>query len=163
VNFALLSPAEQDAAVAGYARWLNGLTGPAMVVSRAVPVDLSAWVAALRHATATLTPAVLAAAAADHTEFLAGLAAGADLAQRQVLLVVRDPAGSRDLGRAGRMADEAARALGAAGVAVQVLNGAEVVRELGAACRPLQPPSRLAAADSDTITTIAGRAGRELS
>jgi hypothetical protein len=41
VNFALRSPAEQDALAAAYGRWLNSLTGPAQVLIRARRADLT--------------------------------------------------------------------------------------------------------------------------
>ena len=50
VNFALRSPAEQDALTAAYGRWLNSLTGPAQILIRAGRADLSAAVTALREA-----------------------------------------------------------------------------------------------------------------
>jgi hypothetical protein len=159
VNFALLSRGEREAAVAGYARWLNGLTGPVMVVSRAVPVDLTAWIDRLRHAAAALAPAALAAAAADHAEFLAGLAADANLSQRQVLLAVRNPAGAGP-DRARRLAGEAARALAAAGITVQALDGPLVIEQLAVACRPLQPLPKPGAADPGTVITAASGTGR---
>ena len=48
VNFALRTPAEQDALTAAYGRWLNSLTGPVQILIRAGRADLSAAVAALR-------------------------------------------------------------------------------------------------------------------
>ena len=41
VTFALRTPAEQEALVAGFARWLNSLAEPVQILVRAEPVDLS--------------------------------------------------------------------------------------------------------------------------
>ena len=54
VNFALRSPAEQDALAAAYGRWLNSLTGPAQVLIRAGRADLTSAVADLREAAPAL-------------------------------------------------------------------------------------------------------------
>ena len=91
VNFALRSPAEQDALAAAYGRWLNSLTGPVQILVRAGRADLSAAVAALREAAPALPHPALEQAALEHAGFLEGLAAERDVLTRQALLIVREP------------------------------------------------------------------------
>ena len=91
VNFALRSPAEQDALAAAYGRWLNSLTGPVQILVRAGRADLSAAVAALREAAPGLPHPALEQAALEHAGFLEGLAAERDVLTRQALLVIREP------------------------------------------------------------------------
>ena len=79
VTFSLRTPAEQEALVAGFARWLNGLDQPAQILVRAEPVDLTASVDALLDAAPGLPHPALEAASRDHAAFLAGLAARRDL------------------------------------------------------------------------------------
>ncbi len=107
VNFALRSPAEQDALAAAYGRWLNSLTGPVQILVRAGRADLSAAVAALREAAPALPHPALERAALEHAGFLEGLAAERDVLTRQALLIVREP--GHGAGRAGGTA--AGRAL----------------------------------------------------
>ena len=146
VNFALRSPAEQDALTAAYGRWLNSLTGPVQVVIRAGRADLSAAVTALREAAGGLPHPALEAAALEHASFLAGLAAERDVLTRQVLLVIREPAhgtarpgGGTAAARAAQRAGEAARLLAAADLQVSVLDGGQVTALLAACADPDAP------------------------
>ena len=144
VNFALRTPAEQDALTAAFGRWLNSLTGPAQILIRAGRADLTAAVTALEDAAPALPHPALEDAALGHAAFLAGLAEGRDLLTRQVLLVVREPhragpAAARASGAAARAAQrgaEAARLLGAADLTVSVLDGGQVTALLAAAADP---------------------------
>ena len=117
VNFALRSPAEQDALTAAYGRWLNSLTGPAQVVIRAGRADLSGAVTALREAAGGLPHPALEAAALEHAEFLAGLAEERDVLTRQVLLVIREPAHGTTRPGGGTAAARAAQRGGRGGPA----------------------------------------------
>ncbi len=119
VNFGLRTPAEQDALIATFARWLHSLTSPVQIVIRAERLDLSGQIADL-HATAPALPhAALEHAAREHADYLAHLAAGADLLRRQVLLVLREPlrdalgpgAPRQGVGRTGRATPGALSAL----------------------------------------------------
>jgi hypothetical protein len=146
VNFALRSPAEQDALTAAYGRWLNSLTGPVQVVIRAGRADLSGAVTALREAAGGLPHPALEAAALEHAEFLAGLAAERDVLTRQVLLVVREPGhgttrpgGGTAATRATQRAGEAARLLAGADLQVRVLDGGQVTALLAACADPAAP------------------------
>jgi len=146
VNFALRSPAEQDALTAAYGRWLNSLTGPVQVVIRAGRADLTGAVTALREAAGGLPHPALEHAALEHAAFLAGLAAERDVLTRQVLLVIREPShgtarpgGGTAAARAAQRAGEATRLLGAAGLQVSVLDGEQVTALLAACADPGAP------------------------
>jgi hypothetical protein len=145
VNFALRSPAEQDALTGAYGRWLNSLTGPAQIVIRAGRADLAGAVTALREAAGGLPHPALEHAALEHASFLASLAQERDLLTRQVLLVLREPArgagraGSSAGARAAQRAGEATRLLAAADVQVRVLDGGQVTAVLAACADPAAP------------------------
>jgi hypothetical protein len=104
VNFALRTPAEQQALVGAFGRWLDSLNSSAQILIRAHRIDLSGMVAALHEAAIGLPHPALEHAALDHAAFLADLAGQRDLLARQVLLVVREPAaaGVRGLGHDSR-------------------------------------------------------------
>jgi hypothetical protein len=147
VNFALRSPAEQDALAAAYGRWLNSLTGPAQVLIRAGRADLTSAVAELREAAPGLPHPALEQAALEHALFLDGLAAERDVLTRQALLVTREPGhgGTRAgagtaAARAVQRAGEAARLLAGADLQVQVLDGGQVTALLAACADPSAPP-----------------------
>lgn len=142
VNLALRTEAEQDALTAAYGRWLNSLTGPVQILIRAGHADLSAAIAALEDTAPALPDPALEAATLDHAAFLAGLADGRDLLTRQVFLITREPRrtgvarGEGDGLRAAQRTAEAARLLGAADLAVSVLDGGQVTALLAAAADP---------------------------
>jgi hypothetical protein len=147
VNFALRSPAEQDALAAAYGRWLNSLTGPAQVLVRAGRADLSAAVAALREDAPALPHPALELAALEHASYLENLAEERDVLTRQALLIVREPGhgagrpgGGTAGGRALQRAGEAARLLAGADLQVQVLDGGQVTALLAACADPGGPP-----------------------
>ncbi|MGH9090495.1 MAG: PrgI family protein [Acidimicrobiales bacterium] len=136
VTFSLRTPAEQQALVVGFARWLNSLDQPAQLLVRAEPVDLTPQVDALLDAAPGLPHPALEAAARDHARFLAELAARRDLLRREVLVVLRQPSGQDAPARLHRRAAAAATALGAAGVSLVVLDGAAAARCLARALDP---------------------------
>jgi len=141
VNFALRSPAEQDALAAAYGRWLNSLTGPAQVLIRAGRADLTSAVAELRDAAPALPHPALEQAALEHAQFLDGLAAERDVLTRQALLVIREPGhGGTAAARAAQRAGEAARLLAGADLQVSVLDGGQVTALLAACADPAAPP-----------------------
>ena len=140
VNFALRSPAEQDALAAAYGRWLNSLTGPAQVLIRAGRADLSAAVAALREAAPALPHPALEQAALEHAAYLEDLAGDRDVLTRQALLVIREPGRGSSGGRALQRAGEAARLLAGADLQVTVLDGGQVTALLAACADPAAPP-----------------------
>ena len=154
VNLALRSPAEREALIAGFGRWLNALTVPVQILTRTHPVDLTRHIADLhRHAAALPHPA-LTAAARDHAAHLAHLAAHTDLLARRTFLVLTQPTPlptgegpRRETGqRVGtvRVAEEHLRRrvadadtlLGAAGIRVTPLDAATAAHLLSAATHP---------------------------
>ncbi|WP_433524076.1 PrgI family mobile element protein [Nocardia pseudovaccinii] len=90
LNLALRTPAEQDSLVGQLAGWLHTLRQPVQILLRSARLDLTAHLTSLHTATADMSPD-LAAAAHDHANHLAELAAGENLTRRQVLLVWREP------------------------------------------------------------------------
>lgn len=146
VNFALRSPAEQDALAAAYGRWLNSLTGPVQILIRAGRADLTNAVTALREAAGGLPHPALEEAALEHASFLASLAAVRDVLTRQALLVIREPAsgatrpgGRNTAARAAQRAGAAARLLAAADLQVSVLDGEQVTALLASCADPEAP------------------------
>ncbi|WP_110343743.1 PrgI family protein [Prauserella flavalba] len=93
VNFALRTPAEQEALVASFGRYLHSLTAPVQVLVRAERLDLSGQIAELRARAGGLPHPALEAAAVEHADYLAQLGEQTDLLRRQVLLVLREPIG----------------------------------------------------------------------
>ena len=145
VNFALRSPAEQDALTAAYGRWLHSLTGPVQILIRTGHADLASAISRLRDDAPSLPDPALEQAALAHAGFLAGLGATRQVLTRQVLLVTRE-AGRAVPGRpgsaAGRAAQrtaEAARLLASADLQARPLDGAQVTALLAAACDPGGP------------------------
>jgi len=140
VNFALRSPAEQDALTAAYGRWLHSLTGPVQILIRTGHADLATAVTRLRENAPALPHPALEQAALAHAGFLAGLSATRQVLTRQVLLVTREPGrpGSA-AGRAAQRAAEAARLLASADLQARPLDGAQVTAMLAAACDPGGP------------------------
>ena len=158
INFALRSPAEQQALTAAYGRWLHSLTGPAQILIRTGRADLATAITRLREDAPALPHPALEHAALAHAGFLAGLAATRQVLTRQVLLVVREPGRAAPgrpgsaAGRAAQRAAEAARLLAAADLQARPLDGAQVTALLAAASDPggphraqrLAPPGPLA-------------------
>ncbi|GAA4100751.1 PrgI family protein [Actinomadura miaoliensis] len=166
VSFALRTPQEQAALVGVFGRWLNSLSGPAQIVVRAEDVDLAPLICGLRDHAPSLPHRELEQAAIDHADFLSSLAGRRDLLRRQVLIVLREPRNGRAgdgaaAQRALRRADEAARALAAAGITVKVLPGGQAAAVLTACCNPWRTapvtttasPSARRAAPSEVITS----------
>ncbi len=108
--------------MAGFGRYLNSLAEPAQVLIRAEPIDLAPAIAELERAAPGLPHPGLEEAAREHARFLADLAATRDLLRREVLVVLRQPAGDGAAGRLRRRAEEASAALAAAGVTLEVLD-----------------------------------------
>ncbi|RBQ14169.1 PrgI family protein [Spongiactinospora rosea] len=126
VSFALSTPDEQDALVAVFGRWLNSLSGPAQILVRATPMDMTHTISALHDSAPHLPHPALSAAAHEHADFLADLGQRHDLLRRQVLLIIREPAADNApdaaAARTLRRLEEAARLLSACGLAVRPLD-----------------------------------------
>ncbi|MEZ4503959.1 MAG: hypothetical protein R3C39_15150 [Dehalococcoidia bacterium] len=89
VNFALKSETEQEAILAGYRRFLNGLAYPLQVLVRVVPTDVEAYLAGLRDARSGTD--TLRRLAQDHEAFVRRMARERTLLDRRFYVVV--PAG----------------------------------------------------------------------
>ncbi|MHB1850480.1 MAG: PrgI family protein [Acidimicrobiales bacterium] len=160
VTFSLRTPAEQEALVAGFARFLSSLAEPVQVLVRAERLDVGPAICALLDAAPGLPHVALERAARDHAAFLADLAASRALLRREVLVVLRQPAGQASAGgdryrRLLRRAAEAAAALAAAGVSLSVLDGAAAASVLGRCLDPAAPPrpgGLPGAADGEPVT-----------
>ncbi|MDA8317028.1 MAG: PrgI family protein [Actinomycetota bacterium] len=162
VTFGLRTPAEQEALVAGFARFLSSLAEPVQVLVRAERLDVRPAIDALLDAAPGLPHIALERAARDHAAFLADLAASRDLLRREVLVVLRQPAGqaSAEGDRSGRLLRRAAgavSALSAAGVSLTVLDGAAASSVLGRCLDPAGPPrpGGLPGATDDEPVTLA--------
>jgi len=160
VTFGLRTPAEQEALVAGFARFLSSLADPVQVLVRAERLDVRPAIDALLDAAPGLPHVALERAARDHAAFLADLAANRALLRREVLVVLRQPAsqasavGDRS-GRLLRRAAEAVTALGAAGVSLSVLDSTAAASVIGRSLDPAGPPrpgGLPGAADDEPVT-----------
>ncbi|HWD78961.1 MAG TPA: PrgI family protein [Kribbella sp.] len=184
VNFSLRTPAEQEALVSSFARYLHSLTAPVQFLVRAERLDLAPQIAELRARAAGLPHPALEVAAHDHADYLVQLTEHADLLRRQVLLVLREPtrpAVAESVGSAlGRLRrepkprpvdpaareaaeqrlvrrlNEAVELLTAAGITVTALDAATATGVLAAACNPdtFLPPSAALAGSGDIVTAV---------
>jgi hypothetical protein len=191
VNFALRTPAEQQALVACLGRYLHSLTAPVQILIRAHRLDLSEQIIALREHAGALPHPALEAAAREHADYLTQLAADYDLLRRQILLIVREPAHpaepaaatSRPAGwprrptraqagdasrrvaevRLARRLTEATDLLAPAGIRITALDPGQATAVLAAACNPdtLIPTATRLAASDDIITTTYDQAGEQ--
>jgi len=144
-SFSLRTPAEQEAMVGGFARFLNSLSEPVQVVVRSQPADLTPAIAALEDAAPGLPHPALEAAARDHARFLAELA-GRGLLSRQALVVLRQPKRDRaateveaEVDRLSRRVADATASLAAAGVIVTVLDAEAAAAVMAQAADPADP------------------------
>ena len=158
VTFSLRTPTEQEALVAGFARWCNSLAEPTQVVVRAEPVDLTPMIDALLDAALGLPHPGLEQAAREHARFLTDLAARRSLLRREVLVVLRQPPSSNSTGegareRLRRRAAEAVTALAAAGVSLTILDGPAATGCLWRAVDPASPPRPTGVAAPGEIVT----------
>jgi hypothetical protein len=141
VNFALRTPAEQQAQVGAFARVLQAVTAPVQMLVRIERADLAAHLAQLDQQAGGLPHPALEAAARGHARFLAELARRRDVLRRQTLLVLREPAPPAAAAPVlRRRADELAGLLGACGITLTVLDGAQAAAVLARACDPEGPP-----------------------
>lgn len=140
VNFGLRTPAEQHSLIAGFARWLHSLTGPAQIVISADRLDLGDYLDTLRTSAPGLPHPELEAACLAHADHLQRLAAETDLLHRHVTVVLREPPGKggRDTASAtvARRAADNGRALGACEITARTLDGAGAHAVISAAADP---------------------------
>jgi len=92
VNFALKSEPEQEAILAGYRRFLNGLAFPLQILARIVPTDVDAYLAGITYDTARRGE-TLSRLARDHEAFVRRIARERTLLDRRFYVVI--PAGGR--------------------------------------------------------------------
>jgi hypothetical protein len=141
VNFALRTPTEQQALIGAFARALHAVTDPVQVLVRVERADLAAHLDQLDQDARGLPHAALEAAAREHARFLGELAARRDVARRQTLLVLRDPAPPPQAAAVlRRRAEELGGLLGACGIALTPLDGGQAAAVLARACDPEAPP-----------------------
>ncbi len=98
VNFTLKSSAEQEALLAGYHSFLNGLDFPTQTLVRVLPLDLDPYLQPYRARFAPMPsygasaeaigPAALADLAADHVRFVRALAQRHTFLERRFYLVI---------------------------------------------------------------------------
>ncbi len=187
VTFALRTPIEQEALVAGFGRYLHSLTAPVQVLIRTQRLDLSGQITELLTGAGGLPDPGLTRLAHDHAGFLADLEARTELLRRQVLLVWREPTtpsrhhaqpygvrrvrgGVGDAARRiaedrlARRVDEATELLAPIGITITPLDPAQAGAVLIAACNPGLPvaPTAEAAGPGDTITAHPPRFEPEL-
>ncbi|MEV6494272.1 PrgI family protein [Actinoplanes sp. NPDC051633] len=139
VNIALRTGGEQAALIAGFARWLNALSGPVQIVVSAQRVDLSGHAARIAEGAGGISNPALAGAARDYAAFLVGLAARRDPLWRTVTVAVT---ATGEKGRGTdvlRRAEHAAAALAALGAQTAVLDGARDTAVLACATDPYTP------------------------
>jgi hypothetical protein len=88
LNFALLGEAEQEALVAGFAGFLNGLGHPLQLLVRVLPVDVDRYLADLEARARRERSEALAELARDHLAFVRRLAHSRTLLERRFYVVV---------------------------------------------------------------------------
>jgi hypothetical protein len=141
VNFALRTPAEQQALTGAFARALHAVTAAVQVLVRVERADLAAHLERLDRDAGGLPHPALEAAAREHARYLGELAARRDVARRQTLLVLREPAPPAQAAPVlRRRADELGGLLGTCGITLVPLDGAQAATVLARACDPEAPP-----------------------
>lgn len=136
VSFALRSDPEQEALLAAFGRFLNGLSAPAEIVVGAKRAELGRLAVAIEEAAPSLPDPGLEEAARQHAAFLRQLDETGGFYCGEVLLVASAPSGGGATDQLARQVDEAASALAGAGVQVAALSGEEVTRTLALAADP---------------------------
>ncbi|MGC9667417.1 PrgI family protein [Planosporangium sp. 12N6] len=140
VAFGLRTAAEQNGLVAGFARWLHSLGGPAQILVRAQRVDLTHVADRIISRAPGLPHPALEDAARSHVEFLDALAARRELLHRHVTVAVRS---TRSPGHTSHQAAETVRALSGCEVAARVLGPVDAAATLAGALNPAASSSPL--------------------
>jgi hypothetical protein len=139
INVGLRTGSEQAALVAGYARWLNSLTGPVQIVVSAQRVDLTSHAQRVADAAQTLPGTALADAAIDYANFLCDISEQRDPLWRTVTIACTAAGGRGAPAEAMRRAEHTATALAALGTQTRVLDGPTATAVLVAAVDPYAP------------------------
>lgn len=87
LNFALQGEVEQEAIVAGFAAFLNGLSFPVQILVRVLPIDVEGYLRELENRALDL-PEGLADLARDHAAYVRRLASRRTLLERRFYLMV---------------------------------------------------------------------------
>lgn len=138
VNLALMSQREQGVILAGFARWLNSLTGSVAITVRTRPTDLSAFSDSIRNQSTGHPHESVRAAAREHIAFLADLAAEGHLLNREVTLAVHERS-KNSASRLHRRIEDAGALLGSAGVSASCLSEPATLALLDEAFNPTAP------------------------
>jgi hypothetical protein len=138
VNVGLRTGAEQAAAVGGYARWLNSLTGPVQIAVSAQRVDLTSHAQRIADAAETLPHPALGDAALDYAEFLLDIGEQRDPLWRTVTIACTATGERATATEAMRRAEHTAGALATLGAQTRVLDGETAAAVLTAATDPYQ-------------------------
>jgi hypothetical protein len=153
INFRLRNEEEQEAAIAAFARFLNGLSTPVQIIVRSQRADLRTLVAQLRQRAGGLPHPALEGAALAHARFLERLTARRDVLRRELLLVLREPTGGDPAAVLPHRAEQAAALLAAAGITLTALDHDAAADLLTRAANPDGPPRAAGlAAPGQTIT-----------
>ncbi|MGA5305941.1 PrgI family protein [Nucisporomicrobium flavum] len=150
VAFGLRTPAEQNGLVAGFARWLHSLDGPAQILVRAQRVDLTHVADRISAHAPSLPDPALEDAAMSHAAFLEEVATRRELLHRHVTVAVRN---TRSPANTTHQAAETVRALSGCEVAATALDPADAAATLAGALNPSAPPLP----PSPSALTSAGR------
>lgn len=88
INFELMNPGQQEALIAGYTAWLNGLGFPVQILARVLPVDVTAYLEDLSARTRKVASGPLVALASDHLAYVQRLARDRALLERRFYVVI---------------------------------------------------------------------------
>lgn len=151
-SFALRTEEEQEAMVAAFAQYLNGLAQPVEISVRSEPANLDEWAIELIRQAAASGNTSLGAAAVDHARFTTALGKRAEVRRREILLTLYTSRGERVAAQSEleRRTAETIESLRAAGVELQPLDGPQTVRLLAGLLDPPGPPA--AAEITGTVT-----------
>lgn len=138
VNLALMSQREQGVILAGFARWLNSLTGSVAITVRTRPADLSGFSDSIRDQAAGHPHESVRSAAGEHVAFLADLATDGHLLNREVTLAVHERS-KNAASRLHRRIEDADALLGSAGVSANLLSESATLALLDEAFNPVAP------------------------
>jgi hypothetical protein len=133
VAFGLRTPGEQNALVAGFARWLHAMDAATQILVRAQRVDLTDLADRVDTHAPELPHPRLEDAARSHAAFLEHLASSRELLRRQVTIAVRDKRGT---GHSLHRAAEAVRALSACEVTATVQDPSATAATLAECLNP---------------------------
>ena len=157
VNATQSSTTDQAGLVAGFASWLNSLTGRAQIVVSSRRVDLATRATHAAEAADKLANPALAGAAVAYAQFLLDLAEARQPMARAVT-VTTTGTGADPAIVARRAADQASAAFAGLGASVDVLDAAAVTGLLAGSVDPYAP-GEASWARSPATQPVSGRRG----